>query len=195
MLTFCDVNIFDMAAIKKEHYFYPGHKSKTGKICPGILFIDGKYKFRYNQTNKDQTIYKMYCVQQANPEFSCRAKATVVKRDDDSFFLYSCVDLDLLITLDKAEIKDSLKEIGVKRFGDRHKLCERILVEKRSRSDRTPDDNQKQDTVVNDEPSLVEANHLDQSKGPFENTESLLVNDDDTFGNIEETEHESEHID
>ena len=105
------------------------------------------------------------------------------------------VDLDLLITLDKAEIKDSLKEIGVKRFGDRHKLCERILVEKRSRSDRTPDDNQKQDTVVNDEPSLVEANHLDQSKGPFENTESLLVNDDDTFGNIEETEHESEHID
>ena len=49
--------------------------------------------------------------------------------------------------------------------------------------------------MVNDEPSLVEANHLDQSKGPFENTESLLVNDDDTFGNIEETEHESEHID
>ena len=34
----------------------------------------------------------MYCVQQANPEFSCRAKATVVKRDDDSFFLYSCDD-------------------------------------------------------------------------------------------------------
>jgi hypothetical protein len=74
-----------MAAIKKEHYFYPGHKGKTGKIRPGILVIDGKYKFRYNQTNKDQTIYKMYCVQQANPEFSCRAKATVVKRDDDSF--------------------------------------------------------------------------------------------------------------
>ena len=67
------MNIFDMAAVKKEHYFYPGHKGKTGKIRPGILVIDGKYKFRYNQTNKDQTIYNMYCVQQANPEFSCRA--------------------------------------------------------------------------------------------------------------------------
>ena len=32
----------------------------------------------------------MYCVQQGNPEFGCRAKATVVKREDGSYFLYSC---------------------------------------------------------------------------------------------------------
>ena len=62
-----------MAAIKKEHYFYPDLKGKTSKILPGILVIDGKYKFWYDQTNKYQTIYNMYCVQQANPEFSCRA--------------------------------------------------------------------------------------------------------------------------
>ena len=32
----------------------------------------------------------MYCVQQGNPEFWCRAKATVGKREDETIFLYSC---------------------------------------------------------------------------------------------------------
>ena len=61
-----------MAAIQKEHYFYQGRKGKNGWTGPGILVVDGKFK----------TICKMYCVQQGNPEFSCRAKATVVRRDD-----------------------------------------------------------------------------------------------------------------
>ena len=34
----------------------------------------------------------MYCVQQGNPEFACKAKAIVAKREDGSFFLYSCDD-------------------------------------------------------------------------------------------------------
>lgn len=38
------------------------------------------------------------------------------------------VDLDLLISMDKDDLKDCLKEVGVKRFGDRYRICERILV-------------------------------------------------------------------
>ena len=79
-----------MAYIQKEHYFTEGRRSKYGRVGPGILVIEGKYRFRLNQTNKEKTIYTMYCVQQGNPEFGCKAKATVVRRDDDSFFLYSC---------------------------------------------------------------------------------------------------------
>ena len=52
--------------------------------------VDGKFKFRLNQSNKDKTIYKLYCVQQGNPEFGCKAKATVFRREDNTFFLYSC---------------------------------------------------------------------------------------------------------
>ena len=79
-----------MSATKREHYFYPGRKGKTGQSRPGILVVEGKYKFRFNQVNKANTVFKMYCVQQGNPEFSCRAKATVVRREDGSFYMYSC---------------------------------------------------------------------------------------------------------
>ena len=79
-----------MASTQKEHYFMEGRKGKYGRRGPGILVVEGKYKFRLNQTNKNKTIYKMYCVQQGNPEFGCRAKTTVGKREDGSFFLFSC---------------------------------------------------------------------------------------------------------
>ena len=79
-----------MATTQKEHYFYPGKKGKTGKTGPGILVVEGKFKFRVNQVNKANTLYRMYCVQQGNPEFACKAKATVVRRDDGSFYLHSC---------------------------------------------------------------------------------------------------------
>ena len=70
-----------MAATKTEYYFYPGRNGKTGNSGPGILVVDGKYKFRVNQVNKDKSVYKMYCQQQGNPEFSCKAKATVVRHE------------------------------------------------------------------------------------------------------------------
>ena len=41
------------------------------------------------------------------------------------------VDLEVLKSMGKDDIKDCLKEVGIKRFGDRHKICERILTEKR----------------------------------------------------------------
>ena len=81
-----------MASTQKEHYFYQGRKGKNGHSGPGILVVDGQYKFRLNKTNKSKTIYKMYCNQQGNPVFSCTAKAKVGKRDDGGFFLYSCDD-------------------------------------------------------------------------------------------------------
>ena len=40
------------------------------------------------------------------------------------------VDLKMLISLNKDDQKECFKEIGVKRFGDRHKLTERISIEK-----------------------------------------------------------------
>lgn len=64
------MNIIDMAAIQKKHYFYQGRKGKNGWTGPGILVVDGKFNFRFNQANKAKTICKMYCVQQGNPEFS-----------------------------------------------------------------------------------------------------------------------------
>ena len=79
-----------MALIQKEHYFIEGRRGKYGRRGPGILVEEGRYKFRLNQPNKDKTLYKMCCVQQGNPEFGCRAKATIGKREDESFFLYSC---------------------------------------------------------------------------------------------------------
>ena len=78
-----------MATSQKEHYFYEGRKSKNNGN-PGILVVEGKYRFRVNKANKDRTIFKMYCLQQGNPEFACKAKAKVVKCEDGSFFLYSC---------------------------------------------------------------------------------------------------------
>ena len=83
-----------MAQPKTEYYFTQGRINKFGRRDgPGILIVEGKYKFTVNQSNKDKTRYKMYCVQQGNPEFGCRAKATVLKREDGSFFLYSCDNL------------------------------------------------------------------------------------------------------
>ena len=41
------------------------------------------------------------------------------------------VDLDILKSLDKDDLKECLREVGVNRFGDRHRICERILIEKR----------------------------------------------------------------
>ena len=80
-----------MAQPKTEYYFTLGRISKFGRRDgPGILVVGGKYKFKVNQTNKDKTRYTMYCVMQGNPEFACRAKATVLRRDDGSFYLYSC---------------------------------------------------------------------------------------------------------
>ena len=81
-----------MASTQKEHYFYQGRQSKNGGSGPGILVVDGKYRFRLSKTNKAKTICKMYCLQQGNPEFGCSAKATVVQREDGSYFLYSCDD-------------------------------------------------------------------------------------------------------
>ena len=84
------INNHIMSSTKVEHYFYPGRKGKTGRVGPGILVVEGKFKFRVNQINKANTIFTMYCVQQGNPEFSCKAKAKVVRREDDSFYLHSC---------------------------------------------------------------------------------------------------------
>ena len=92
-----------MATTNIEHYFYQGRKGKTGLLGPGILVVEGKHKFRMNQVNKDRSFFKLYCVQQGNPEFGCKAKATVGRRDDNSFFLYSC-DIDHNHLVNKAII-------------------------------------------------------------------------------------------
>ena len=95
--------VIDMASTNIEHYFHPGRKGKTGLIGPGILVVEGKHKFRVNQVNRDRSIFKLYCVQQGNPMFGCTAKATVGRREDDFFFLYSC-DIDHNHLVNKAII-------------------------------------------------------------------------------------------
>ena len=100
-----------MASNKIEHYFYDGKNGcKNGKTGPGILVVEGKFKFRMNKCNKDGTIYKYYCVQQGNPEFACKAKATIVRREDNSFYLYSCdIEHNHLVTK-SAIIAEELKQ-------------------------------------------------------------------------------------
>ena len=40
-----------MASIQKEHYFYEGKKSKKSGAGPGILVVEGKYRFRLNKVD------------------------------------------------------------------------------------------------------------------------------------------------
>ena len=104
-----------MASSHLDYCFHEGRKGKTGKQGPGILVVEGKYKFRYNQVNKAGNIFKLYCVKQLHPKFSCKAKAQVVKRDDGTFFLHSC-DIDHTCLPDSAlviaeELKQRMVEI------------------------------------------------------------------------------------
>ena len=38
----------------------------------------------------------------------------------------------MLLSLNRVDLKDCLKEVGVLRFGDRHKIAEKMLIEKRN---------------------------------------------------------------
>ena len=72
-----------MAIVKKDYYFYQGRNGKVrGYQGPGILVENGQYKFRLNKTSKDKTQFKMYCVQQGNPQFSCKVEAKVAKKEE-----------------------------------------------------------------------------------------------------------------
>ena len=46
-------------------------------------------------------------------------------------FVSEGMDMEILLTMDENDIKECLREIGIKRFGDRHKINQRILIEKR----------------------------------------------------------------
>ena len=73
-----------------DHYFLPGKVHKKGFGIPGLLVIENQYRFRYNHVSKDNSVFKMYCDQHAHPEHKCKAKATVKRREDDSFLLVHC---------------------------------------------------------------------------------------------------------
>ena len=90
-----------MASVQREYFFLPGRKSKAGG--PGILCVEGMYKFRLNKANKEKNKFTMYCVQHNNPEFMCKAKATVCKREDGSYFMFSCDECHSHL-VNKAEI-------------------------------------------------------------------------------------------
>ena len=42
------------------------------------------------------------------------------------------VDMEMLLSLNRDDLKDCLKDVGVLRFGDRHKISEKLLKEKRN---------------------------------------------------------------
>ena len=74
-----------------DYFFMEGRKARSGRRGPGILIVDGKYKFRMNTVNKAGDKYKMYCVKQAHPEYSCKAKVEVLRTETGSFHPYSSV--------------------------------------------------------------------------------------------------------
>ena len=45
-------------------------------------------------------------------------------------FISEGVDFDMLVKLNDSNLKECFKEIGINRFGDRHRIVERIGVEK-----------------------------------------------------------------
>ena len=94
------------------------------------------------------------------------------------------VDLKMLISLNKADQKECFKEVGVKRFGDRHKLVERIAIEKR-----------KADDVHIEEPIVPEVttNSDDHEMDFLENMEEDVSSDPSETTNPDE--HEMDFVD
>ena len=43
------------------------------------------------------------------------------------------IDVDFLLSLEKEDLKDCLNEIGVNRFADRHKIIQKVCLERRNR--------------------------------------------------------------
>ena len=78
-----------MASCQADYKFLPGRKARNEDTGPGILIIDNAHRFRLNSRNKDKTVYTYYCFEASNPTYKCRAKATVVKKEDGNSFLYS----------------------------------------------------------------------------------------------------------
>ena len=79
-----------MSASRKAHFFAPGRAGKGNKSHgegPGVLIVEGRWRYRYNMVTKDGRWWKMNCQQQINPELSCNARAMVFKKDDGTFFL------------------------------------------------------------------------------------------------------------
>ena len=94
-----------------KNYFLSGRKSKNGG--PGIHVVEGQYNFRKNKANKEKTKFIMYCVQQNNPEFGCKARVVVSSREVGSYFMYSCDEYHNHF-VNKAEITaEELKQIMV----------------------------------------------------------------------------------
>ena len=46
-------------------------------------------------------------------------------------FVSEGMDMEILLTMNANDIKECIREILVKRFGDTHKINQRILIEKR----------------------------------------------------------------
>ena len=47
-------------------------------------------------------------------------------------FVAEAVDLKMLLSFNESDMKECMKDIGIKRFGDRHKLIEKIRIMKRN---------------------------------------------------------------
>ena len=59
-----------MSGSKSEYYFLPGRaprNSKAGVPGPGVLVINGQYKYKWHRVCKDLTKWTMYCLQKGNP--------------------------------------------------------------------------------------------------------------------------------
>ena len=79
-----------MATSKKPHFFLhakTGKGNKAGCPGPGQLIVGGQQIYNYNRVTKCGKWWKMNCRQQKNPEFKCKATASVFKKDDGSFVL------------------------------------------------------------------------------------------------------------
>ena len=72
-----------MSASRKAQFFAPGRAGKGNKSHgegPGVLIVEGRWRYRYNSVTKDERWWKI------NPELSCNARAMVFKKDDGTFF-------------------------------------------------------------------------------------------------------------
>ena len=101
-----------MSGSKSEYYFLPGRaprNSKAGVPGPGVLVINGQYKYKWHRVSKDLTKWTMYCLQKGNPEFSCKAKAIVIRREDGTFGLVNEIGDHNHTSNEAANIADEMR--------------------------------------------------------------------------------------
>ena len=126
--------------------------------------------------------------------------------------LYEGVDMDMLISLNNTDMKDCMRDVGIKRFRDRHKIVESISIEERkvnsnifsNLSNSGNHKHKQKEVTVNEEEDIlnevderfyiqeVNSNTLDVDAGVWDRLEERAEDSIEERDNIQEINEDSE---